>query len=218
MPQRRMWHLPRLGTRGVSALEFALLAPVLVGLLFGTLDVLAYFRNMSSLERTAVSMGETISRCSGVSTQDLTNFAVEAQETVGGPPFTPLIDVTGPGGAFIITAIGNDSGTAPTIVWQQRFSSAVPAYVSKIGTVGTAPANLGTFVVPKGQVLITVELYNAFTLWGIGTVYAYKGAGTGVTATPTLTTMYTVDMFLARAANPPALETVQNSSSAVCGT
>ncbi len=204
----------RLGRRGVSALEFAITVPVLLGILFGVVDLLMYFRNMSAIERTAVSMGETISRCSGITTQDLSNFAVEAQETVGGPPFTPLIDITGPGGAFIITAIGNDSGLAPTIVWQKVFSSAVPAYVSKIGAVGTPPANVGAFVVPKGQVLITVELYNAFTLWGIGTVYAYKGP---VTATPTLTTMYTVDMFLARAANPSTLETIQTSSNAVCG-
>lgn len=184
--------------------------PILTLIVFGSLDVIAYFRNMSALEKTATAIGEVISRCSALTTQDLTNYSVEAQEMVGGPPFTPLIDITGQGGAFIVSVIGNDSGTSTTIVWQEEFSSSTtPAYVSKIGKVGYAPATLGTFALPQGQVLVTIELFNAFTLWSFGTP---------LLSVPTSTTMYTDAMFLARAANPTKLETLTQSTTAACGT
>lgn len=176
--------------------------------MFGCLDVIAYFRNMSALEKTATGIGEAISRCTSLTTQDIANFAVEAQEMVGGPPFAPLIDITGQGGAFIVSAIGNDSGNSTTIVWQKEFSSATtPPYTSKIGAVGHTPANIGTYALPQGQVLITVELYNAFTLW------AY---GSPLLASPTGTAMYTVAMFLARSPNPAQLETPVQSTSTAC--
>ena len=184
--------------------------PILTLIVFGCLDVIAYFRNMSALEKTATAIGEIVSRCTSLTTQDLTNYSVEAQAMVGGPPFAPLIDITGQGGAFIVSAIGNDSGTSTTIVWQQEFSSATtPPYVSKIGKVGYAPATLGTFVLPQGQVLITVELFNAFTLWSFGTP---------LLSPPTTTTMYTDAMFLARGSNPAKLETLTQSTTAACGT
>lgn len=185
------------------------MVPVLCLIVFGCLDVVAYFRNMSALEKTATAIGEVVSRCNQLTTQDISNYAVEAQEMVGGPPFAPLIDITATGGAFIISAIGNNSGSSTTIVWQKKVSSAAVPYASKIGSVGGAPASIGTFAVPQGQVLITVELYNAFSLWAIGTP---------LLAPSTSTTMYTVGLFLARSANPEQLETLTTSSTAACGT
>ena len=175
----------------------------------GCMNVTAYFRNMSALEKTATAMGEIISRCTSVTTQDVKNFAVEAQAMVGGPPFSPLIDITGTGGAFIISVIGNDSGTSTTIVWQKQFSSAPAPFGSKLGTVGQIPVGLGTYALPKGQVMVAVELYNTFTLWGFG--------GPLLPA-PTAQGMYTLSMFLARSASPAVLETLTQSDSAACGT
>ncbi len=182
---------------------------MLLLIVFGCVDVLAYFRNMSALEKTATAMGEIISRCTSVTTQDLANFSVEAQAMVGGPPFSALIDITGQGGAFIVSVIGNDSGTSTTIVWQKIFSTAVPPYSSKLGTVGHTPAGLGTYALPKGQVMVSVEVFNSFVLWNYGTL---------LLSAPSAQSMYTLSMFLARSANPAQLETLTPSTSTSCGT
>lgn len=194
--------------KATAAVEFAILIPLLTLIVFGSLDVISYFRNMQALERTATSMSQIISRCTALTTQDLTNFSVEAQEMVGGTPFvsTP-IDITTTGGAFIITGITNVSGTV-LISWQEEFTSnTTNLYVSKIGKVGAAPANIGTFALSEGQVLIVVELYNSFSQWAFPAPL--------LTAT-TSSVMYTFGLVQARMANPAALETLTTSTTASC--
>lgn len=159
---------PRFGSRrGVAALEFAFVAPMLVLLLLGGVDVMIWFQNKFRLDNAAGALGNMVAQaetlslsafpasfCSN-SAAALNYFAVASQLT------NPLV-VCGTDGATIVSGIQND-GTTTKVIWQERTGDA--GYQSLFGTPGNAASLPKGYTVPSGHSIITTELYSGVTPW-----------------------------------------------------
>ncbi|WP_237213929.1 TadE/TadG family type IV pilus assembly protein [Falsiroseomonas oryziterrae] len=160
----------RLGRRGVAAVEFALVLPVLLILLLGTVDILTALRAQLRLETAAVQLGQIVSQCGRITdptgqgnSGDLGQFWSHGQRMIGN---LGTITGTGTDGAVIITAVRRRPNTNQNeVAWQRRTGSGNHASsVANAGQQGQpAPANTTAtiaagFVVPPNETLFVTEV------------------------------------------------------------
>ena len=210
-----MNHSSRLASRrGVSAIEFALVAWVLAVLALATVDLVTYIRIYFRLEQVAAQMGEVITQCQAINSPgDLNRFQVEAQIMAGDLNIT-----TPPGiGSFIVTAIvpgtptSGNSAPPPTVAWQYfsgnpLYGSAMcaPALTCKAGAQATVP---GYSTVPPKQVLITTE--------ATASVLPFTFSGKFISQAASV--LHLDALFLVRSANPTNLATVTTNTAGTQG-
>ncbi|MCK8785743.1 pilus assembly protein [Roseomonas sp. NAR14] len=151
MPRRRG------GRRGVSAIEFALLLPVLLVLTLATIDFVWLLRDALRIERVASEVCNIVTQYQrlrvGNGQNDLDDiFGVAAR--IGDP-----LAVTGSGGVVIVTGLAN-SGSGTTVLWQQ--SRGLSGYASTFGTVGgraSFRAGIPDPGLAAGQGAVVVEVF-----------------------------------------------------------
>lgn len=90
--------------RGASAVEFALLAPVLLVLLLGTVTVFHLFRNAQNLEKATYTVGDILSRQTVVTPAVLTDMLSLVGHTVpiGGAGALRVSSISKVGGALVV--------------------------------------------------------------------------------------------------------------------
>lgn len=154
--------------RGSTAVEFAIVAPVLVLLLLAGTDLTFWFLKKFRLDNTASELGNLVAQADTLklaafpggycsqSASSLNYFAMASQLA------SPL-QVCGAMGATIISGIANN-GSKTTVVWQQRTGDAV-AYPSRFGNRGTAATLPSGYSVPSGHSIIATEIYSGVTPW-----------------------------------------------------
>ena len=162
---------------GVGALEFALLAPLLLLLFAASVDLVSWYLTWLRLDRTADELCNVVTQASALHAADFAGpssgyFAV-AQQLAGS------MQVTGQGGATIISGLVND-GTKTTIKWQQRTGSG--AYVSALGAAGQAPVLPTGYAVPSGQTAIATETFTGITLWVLSLPLMHSAGPTALSA------------------------------------
>jgi Flp pilus assembly protein TadG len=117
--------------RGVAAVEFAIIAPVLILLALATSDLVQFIRSQLRLDETAVQLGQLVSQCDSISTGDTQQFWNYAQQIIGS-----LGQVTGDPkktpGAVIISAVYSQNG-ANKLAWQVQTGN--PNQSSSVGGV-----------------------------------------------------------------------------------
>ena len=177
--------------RGVAALEFAILAPVLLLLLLATTDLVIWLRTWLRMEQTASEMTQVITQYSMLYTSDFTGtFYPLAQIAEGSAALSCN------GGGIVVTGIDNSSGT-PAVSWQ--WSSGACASSSFTTTSGstTTLAMPGNYVPPSGYSAIVVELFTTQPAYvfsqrlmataGLSNIHTYAVAVPRAGALPPLT-------------------------------
>lgn len=159
----------RIGRRGVAAVEFALILPVLLILMLGTVDILTALRAQLRLETAAVQLGQIVSQCGRITddpaneTDDLGQFWTHGQRMIGN---LGTIRGTGTDGAIIITAVRRRPNTNQNeVAWQRRtgtgnHASSV-ANANQQGQPAPARANAtiaAGFIVPPNETLFVTEV------------------------------------------------------------
>ena len=133
--------------RGLAAVEFGLVAPVLIVLALATADLVQFIRSQLRLDATAVQVGQLVSQCNSITDPgDINQVWTYAQRIVGG-----LGTVTGPNaqGAVIISAVYSLNGKN-TLAWQKKTGN--PTQTSSVGSLqGKAATITEGFVVPASQ-------------------------------------------------------------------
>ena len=143
--------------RGVAAVEFALVVPVLLLALLAGTDLSLFLRTKMHLDQVTEELAITVTQYQDLYDSDFTTLFNAAQTMAGTMP------VTGQFGTTIITAIVNN-GSRQTIAWQKRSPSAT--FSSLFGTVPGGSANLpNNYVLPAGGTLIAVEVFTAASPW-----------------------------------------------------
>ena len=179
--------------RGVAAVEFAIVAPVLIVLALATADLVQFIRSQLRLDATAVQVGQLVSQCNSITDSgDISQFWTYAQRIVGG-----LGTVTGANaqGAVIISAVYTLNGKN-TLAWQKKTGN--PTQASSVGsTQGKAATITEGFVVPAGQTLLVTEVSLPQQPW----VFSAGFMGSVLPAVLNGTTL-----FLTRAPNAPSLQ------------
>jgi Flp pilus assembly pilin Flp len=156
-------HKLRRNNRGVAAIEFALLLPMLITLMIGCLEVTFKIWSTQKAEKLSVTLADVIAQSQEVTTSDL-NSLVGAVDRIMDPfPF-------GDDGAVIISSVylpsppdGEDLGE-PIVNWQRKFPASGGLEVeSKIGEQGD-DANLPAgFDMYEKENCIVAEVYYKYT-------------------------------------------------------
>jgi Flp pilus assembly protein TadG len=188
--------------RGVAAVEFAIVAPVLIVLALATADLVQFIRVQLRLDATAVQVGQLVSQCESITDSgDINQFWTYAQWIVGN-----LGTVTGANaqGAVIISAVYSLNGQN-TLAWQKKSN---PAQTSSVGsTQGMAATITEGFVVPAGQTLLVTEVSLPSKPW----VFSAGFMGSVLPKVLNGTTL-----FLTRAPDAPSIQQLVSNSQPVC--
>lgn len=140
----------------MAAVEFALLAPLLVLLALATADLGLWLRGHFRLGRAATQLGNIVTQRNSLDAASLAALFGAGQQMAA-----PL-DVTGAQGATILSAIAG-TGTANVMLWQRRIGAA--EFNSRFGTPGQAVVLPGQGVLPGGQTLIAAEMFSKGQAW-----------------------------------------------------
>jgi len=159
----QLFRKPCKDERGVAAIEFALLLPVLVGLFIGSLEVTFKIWSTQKAEKLSVTLADVIAQSQEVTTNDLQALISSVDKIMEPFPF-------GNDGTVIISSVyvpqaeeGADP-LPPVVNWQRKFpqSGGLDA-ISKIGAAG-ATATLPTgFTLTERDNVIVAEVFYRYT-------------------------------------------------------
>lgn len=177
--------------RGVAALEFAILAPVLLLLLLATADLVVWMRTWLRMEQTVSEMTQVITQYTTLYTSDFTlTFYPLAQIAVSSAALTC------DGGGMVVTGIDNSSGT-PAVSWQWSSGACASSGFTTTSGSNTTLAMPGNYVPPPGYSVIVVELFTTqqeyvfsqgiMTTTGLSNIRTYAAAIPRSGMLPTLT-------------------------------
>jgi Flp pilus assembly protein TadG len=139
--------------RGIAALEFAIMAPVLLLLLLATVDLVVWMRTWLRMEQATSEMTQIITQYSTLYNSDFTaTFLPVAQSAVGG------VTLACSGGGMAVTGIDNSSGT-PAVSWQWSSGACATSSFTTTSGPSTTLAMPGNYVPPSGYSAIVVELF-----------------------------------------------------------
>lgn len=140
--------------RAVAAVEMALAAPVLIGLLLGTLDVGWLLLAEYKLQRASATLADLIARDRQINERAIADsFKALAAITT---PFD-----LGAQGRALVSSIRDDSGRTPRILWQRQSQGGITV-TSRIGSPGQI-ANLdGLIDLERGESVIVAEIFYRF--------------------------------------------------------
>ncbi len=119
--------------RGASALEFALAAPLLLGVLLGMIDIARYVMTVQNASSAATAAADLASQTESFLPQMDVAQVVTGREiavlSLAAAEVARPVDLTADG-ALIVTLVGNP-GAGPAISWQRRWGRAdIPSRVS----------------------------------------------------------------------------------------
>jgi len=159
MPPRRRAVLGPLGRlvrsrAGNVAVEFALVVPVILMLMLGSVELARFVTLNQKLERVAVSMSDLVARAETISQSELDDIFVAAGEVA--QPF----DLAG-AGLVIISSLQNADGNGAMVAWQRSGGGSLSAS-SKIGSPGGSATLPEGFEVRQGETAIVAEVLFAF--------------------------------------------------------
>ena len=148
--------------RGVSAMEFALILPMLLMFSAGTIEYSRLIMVTQKLQSGAFILADLTARDQELSTEQLGHIFLAIDQV------TQPFDFASSGRA-IVTSIGADPDDDPIVNWQCAGSGTLDA-VSELGTdAGEAVALPDDLSIVEGETIIAAEVYFAFEpLFGIG--------------------------------------------------
>ncbi len=140
--------------RAMAAVEMALMAPVLIALLLGTLDLGWRILASYKLERAVAALADLSARSRSLSPTELDDI-FEAVTPIARP-----FDM-GTDGAAILSGVRDDTGNRPVILWQRRAGLGLDAD-SRIGIEGGIADLDGALDLDPGESVIVAELFFRF--------------------------------------------------------
>lgn len=188
-----------LNKRGVAAIEFAIIAPVLLLLALAATDLVQLLRSQLRLDAAAVQLGQLVSQCNRITDPgDTAQFWVYAQSIVGN-----LGTVTGSNaqGSVVVSAVYSQAG-ANRFAWQRRTGNAAQLSSVGTGTPGGAAKIAETFIVPTGQTLLVTEVFLPRQPWVLSVNFMPAALPRVLNGTT---------LFMTRAADAPAIQQLPTS-------
>lgn len=150
---RRLWR----DRRGLAAVEFALVLPILLLLSLGAVEVGRLALLGLKLQHAADTIADLASREATLSAASLAAMLDAARHIA--QPFDISAD-----GVVIVSGVGVDNGGPPTVLWQQRGAGSL-AVTSGIGAVGGRAALPPALVVRDGDTVIVAEIHFRYRGW-----------------------------------------------------
>ncbi len=140
--------------RGVLAVEFALMLPILVLLTMSGVEIYRFILLNQKIERTSVTIADLTSQAKALTEDDLNNLLMVSSQVMN--PFDLTV-----GGQIIVSSIGAKGGNPAQIDWQRTFGAATNT--SALGNQGGTPALPAGFVVRDNENVIVAEVFYQYT-------------------------------------------------------
>lgn len=139
--------------RGVAAVEFALLMPIVMLLFLGFLDLAYLGRGHLRVQATASQIGQVISQCTSVGGDDEEVLMRLAERALG--PFAR----TGKPWAAVVTAIGANNANQPSQAWRMDSRTALGTPRASPDFVPANPAPPSGMTLRSDQMLYRTEVF-----------------------------------------------------------
>lgn len=154
--------------RGVAAIEFALVLPIMALLLLGCFEVPRFVMIYQKIARTSSGVADLVSQADDPITNDQMTDVFSASKMMMQPYDLQT------NGAVIVSSINNPTGgTGVKITWQRRNGTVTT--LSKLGAQGATPTNIPAGLTPAlDEELLTAEVYFNYT--PIFKTYIYQGS------------------------------------------
>jgi Flp pilus assembly protein TadG len=147
----------RLADRGVSAMEFALLAPVLLALMLGVSEVGRYIYLRFKLVNVAAGIGDLVARLDAADEDVIENLIATTPTMLR--PFA-----AGPRAAAFVTGVSRVAGATTTRVgWRVGWGDLVAA--STVGAVNATAVVPPDLAAAGGEALIVTEVFYRYDAW-----------------------------------------------------
>lgn len=134
---------------GLAAIEFALIAPVMIVMFFGSVEMSAAFDCKSRVGRAAYTSADLIAQSKSVSSSDVTNAFTAANCVLY--PFSSV------NAHIVVSSLVDDGNGGTKVAW----SSAQNATPRTVGSTVSPPPNL--IVSGSGSSLILAEVTYSYT-------------------------------------------------------
>ena len=147
--------LRRLGTSGNVAVEFALVAPVLLLLMLGSAEMARFVLLYQKMERVATTISDLVARAETITESQLDDIFTAANQVAAPFDLSNL-------GIVIVSSVTNPDGNGATIAWQ-RSGAGSANHTSQIGSEGDSANLPAGFDVRQGETAIISEVFYDFT-------------------------------------------------------
>lgn len=147
----RCWRRFVAERRGIAAVEFALVAPVLILFLLGTAEIAIYALLQLKVQHAADSMADLTAREPELTAAKL-NDLFDAVAHIVAPANAPADRVV------IVTCTGSRGSAVPHVLWRRSGAGTLSA-TSEIGTVNGRAHLPEDLVVRDGETVIVAEMY-----------------------------------------------------------
>ena len=146
------------GEQGVTAIEFALVLPVVLLIMLGCFEVPRFVLVYQKIARTSSGVADLVAQADEPITKNQMGDIYTAAKIMMQP-----YDIVA-NGRIYVSSINNPSGTGVTLTWQTNNSGLV-ATASKLGAQGTNPtAKLPVTLVPgSNEEVLASEVYFNYT-------------------------------------------------------
>lgn len=148
--------LGRLGrdARGVAAVEFAMLLPVLLLFSLGTLEFGRLIMLTQKLQNGSFILADLVTRDKTIDEAEMANIFLALGTLIEPFPFEAQ-------GTAIVTSVGTNAAGAPVVKWQRQGSGTLDA-ASAIGQPGGAAVLPATLTLAPGDTVIATEVFYDF--------------------------------------------------------
>jgi Flp pilus assembly protein TadG len=116
-----------LSTRGLAAVEFAMLAPVLATLLLGTIEICNALECSQKVTSETASVADLVAQATTVSSADLTNI-YNAGNSI-------LYPFAASNAKIVVSSIVNNPDGSDTVAWSQSYNGGTALQVNSVVTV-----------------------------------------------------------------------------------
>jgi Flp pilus assembly pilin Flp len=144
---------------GVAATEFALVAPLILTIFLGTMEITRYLQVAQKVEKTAYTVSDLVAQADSATTAELDQLVLAAEQIM--QPFG--MDARG---VVIITSIEKVGTNPPVVRWRYTGGGDLEE-ASQLGDVGSnAVLPEGFTLSDKENIIIAEVYYNYETLLG----------------------------------------------------
>lgn len=141
---------------GIAAVEFALMAPIFLLLLFGVVDITRYILIVQKVEKLAHSVANVTAQSTTVTQATLNQVFAAGSDIMR--PYT-----MGANGRIIVTSLYRAAGAAhATVNWRVEGGGTL-SVSSTLGALGGTPTMPSPFAFAERENLIAAEVYYRFS-------------------------------------------------------